>query len=37
MDTSIPIMQALFCQLGLAGGEEQINVFIEQHKPTVTA
>ena len=33
MDTSIHTMQTLFCQLGLAGGEEQINAFIEKHKP----
>ena len=23
----------LFCQLGLAGDEEQINAFIEKHRP----
>jgi hypothetical protein len=33
MDTSIHTMQTLFCQLGLTGGEEQINAFIEKHKP----
>ena len=33
MDTSIHSMQTLFCQLGLAGGENQVNAFIEKHKP----
>jgi len=33
MNTSIPTMQTLFCQLGLAGDEDQINAFIEKHKP----
>ena len=33
MDTSIHTMQTLFCQLGLAGDEEQINSFIEKHRP----
>ena len=33
MDTSIHTMQTLFCQLGLASDEEQINAFIEKHRP----
>ncbi|MDD5578077.1 MAG: DUF2789 domain-containing protein [Methylobacter sp.] len=33
MDTSTHTMQALFCQLGLADDEEQINAFIEAHRP----
>lgn len=33
MDASIHTMQMLFCQLGLAGDEEQINAFIEKHRP----
>jgi hypothetical protein len=33
MDASIHTMQMLFCQLGLAGDEEQINAFIEKHNP----
>lgn len=33
MDTSIHTMQTLFCQLGMAGDEQQINAFIEKHKP----
>lgn len=33
MDTSIHTVQTLFCQLGLADGEEQIDLFIAQHKP----
>jgi len=33
MDTSIHTMQTLFCQLGLAGDKEQINAFIEKHRP----
>ena len=32
MDASIHTMQMLFCQLGLAGDEEQINAFIEKHR-----
>jgi hypothetical protein len=32
MDTSLHTMQTLFCQLGLAGDEEQINAFIEKHR-----
>jgi hypothetical protein len=32
MDTSIDTMQTLFCQLGLASDEEQINAFIEKHR-----
>jgi hypothetical protein len=26
-------MQTLFCQLGMAGDGQQINAFIEEHKP----
>jgi Protein of unknown function (DUF2789) len=33
MDTSIHTLQTLFCQLGLPDDIEQINVFIELHKP----
>ena len=33
MDASIHTMQMLFCQLGLAGDEEQINAFIEKYRP----
>jgi Protein of unknown function (DUF2789) len=33
MDISIHTMQALFCQLGLADDVEQINAFIEMHRP----
>ena len=33
MDTSIHTLQTLFCQLGLADDEEQINFFIEMHRP----
>ena len=33
MDTSIHTMLALFCQLGIAGDEQQMNAFIEKHKP----
>jgi Protein of unknown function (DUF2789) len=33
MDTSIHTLQTLFCQLGLADDLEQINVFIELHRP----
>lgn len=33
MDTSIHTMQTLFCQLGMASDEEQINAFIEKHRP----
>ena len=33
MDTSIHTMQTLFCQLGMAGDEQQINAFIEKHRP----
>ena len=33
MDTSLHTFQTLFCQLGLADDQEQINVFIELHKP----
>jgi len=33
MDSSIHTMQTLFCQLGLASDEEQINAFIEKHRP----
>jgi hypothetical protein len=33
MDTSIHTMQTLFCQLGLAIDEEQINAFIEKYRP----
>jgi len=33
MDTSIHSLQTLFCQLGLADDEEQINAFIEKHGP----
>ena len=33
MDTSIHTMQTLFSQLGLESGEEQINAFIEKHRP----
>jgi Protein of unknown function (DUF2789) len=33
MDASIHTMQMLFCQLGLAGDEEQINAFIKKHRP----
>jgi Protein of unknown function (DUF2789) len=33
MDTSIHTLQMLFCQLGLADDVEQINAFIELHRP----
>jgi hypothetical protein len=33
MDTSIRTLQTLFCQLGLADDQEQINAFIEMHRP----
>lgn len=33
MDTSIHTLQTLFCQLGLADDKEQINAFIEMHRP----
>jgi hypothetical protein len=33
MDTSIHTLQTLFCQLGMAGDEDQINAFIEKHRP----
>ncbi|WP_411727371.1 DUF2789 domain-containing protein [Methyloglobulus sp.] len=33
MDTSIHTVQTLFCQLGLADDQEQINAFIELHRP----
>lgn len=33
MDTSTHTLQSLFCQLGLADGEEQITVFIRMHRP----
>ncbi|MGZ8193652.1 MAG: DUF2789 domain-containing protein [Methylobacter sp.] len=33
MDTSLHTMQSLFCQLGLADSDEQIQAFIETHRP----
>jgi hypothetical protein len=33
MDISIHTMQTLFCQLGLASDEEQMNAFIEKYRP----
>jgi hypothetical protein len=33
MDTSLHTMQTLFRQLGLADSDEQINAFIEKHRP----
>lgn len=33
MDTTIHTVQTFFCQLGLADDEEQINAFIELHRP----
>jgi Protein of unknown function (DUF2789) len=33
MDTSMHTLQTLFCQLGLADDEEQINTFIGLHRP----
>ncbi|CAA9892728.1 conserved hypothetical protein [Candidatus Methylobacter favarea] len=33
MDTSPHTMQTLFCQLGLADSDEQIQAFIEKHRP----
>jgi Protein of unknown function (DUF2789) len=33
MDTSTHSLQTLFCQLGLKDDIEQINCFIELHKP----
>ncbi|MGZ8161936.1 MAG: DUF2789 domain-containing protein [Methylobacter sp.] len=33
MDTSLHTIQTLFCQLGLADSDEQIQAFIETHRP----
>jgi Protein of unknown function (DUF2789) len=33
MDTSTHTLQTLFCQLGLANGEEQMVAFIQKHRP----
>lgn len=33
MDTSVRTLQTLFCQLGLVDDDEQVNAFIEMHRP----